>query len=173
MTDAILQKSIAILGFMAAGKSRIGRALAKRLGLAFADTDSIIQDSFGLSVADIFRERGEAEFREAERQVIHQLLLADVQVISLGGGAFIDPVNRDLLNSRANTIWLDPSFEQILQRLRRSSGRPLAANKTEDELRSLWADRRQYYAKAQIRIEASCADPDAIVERIISALDRS
>jgi len=171
MTDAIAKRSIAIVGFMAAGKSRIGRALAHRLDLAFADTDSIIEDSFGLSVADIFLQRGEAEFRRAERQVIHQLLFADARVISLGGGAFVDPVNCDLLNSRASTIWLDPPFELILQRLRRSSDRPLAANRTEDELRALWAERRESYAKAQVRIEGHDGNPETIVDGIISALD--
>jgi shikimate kinase len=165
-----VQRSIVLVGFMAAGKSRIGRLLAQRLRIPFVDTDQAIEESYRLSVADIFRERGEAEFREAERALIARLLGDEPRVIALGGGAFADQRNRESLNSGARTIWLDPPFEVILPRLRRSTARPLASSRSEDELRALWNERRQYYAQAQLRIETSDADPARIVDRIIQEL---
>jgi shikimate kinase len=165
-----VQRSIVLVGFMAAGKSRIGRLLAQRLRLPFVDTDHAIEESYRLSVADIFRERGEAEFRDAERALITRLVHEDPKVIALGGGAFVDPRTRDVLNTGAWTIWLDPPFEVILPRLRRSTARPLASSKSEGELRGLWTERRPYYAQAQLRIETSDIDPARIVDQIIQEL---
>jgi shikimate kinase len=162
-----------LVGFMGAGKSRIGRLLAQRLRLPFVDTDQAIEESYRLSVADIFRERGEAEFRGAERSLIGRLLNEDPKVIALGGGAFVDASNRETLNGGAWTVWLDPPFEIILPRLRRSAARPLASSRSEDELRALWNERRQYYAHAQLRIETSDADPARIVEQIIQELGQA
>jgi shikimate kinase len=170
--DRGVQRSIVLVGFMAAGKSRIGRLLAQRLRLPFVDTDHAIEESYRLTVADIFRERGEAEFREAERALIARLVSEEPKVIALGGGAFVNPRNRDALNSGAWTVWLDPPFDVILPRLRRSAERPLASSRSEDELRALWNERRQYYAQAQLRIETSDADPARIVDRIIQELGR-
>jgi shikimate kinase len=159
-----------LVGFMGAGKSRIGRLLAGRLVLSFVDTDKLIEQSFGCSVADIFRERGEAAFREAERALISRLLGEEARVIALGGGAFVDERNRDALNERACTIWLDPPFELILPRLRASADRPLASSRSETELRALWAERRSHYAQAQVRIHTWDRSPARIADRILAAL---
>lgn len=155
---------------MGAGKSKIGRLLAQRLMLPFADTDEAIEQSYGLSVAAIFRERGEAEFRAAERILVLQLLAGEAQVIALGGGAFVDLVNREALNGGACTIWLDAPFELIQPRIAQSNIRPLAAGLGEAELKSMWEERRQYYDQAQVRISVSDEDPRGIVDRILTAL---
>lgn len=156
---------------MAAGKSRIGRLVAQRLNLPFVDTDSKIEEICGVPVAQFFRERGEPEFRKAERKLILRLLQSgEAQVIAIGGGAFVDPHIRDALNRQARTIWLDAPFELVLKRLSRSTMRPLAADKSALELRALWNERRSHYAQAQVRIETSDADPQRIVERIIKEL---
>ena len=156
---------------MGAGKSKIGRLLAARLNLPFLDTDKAIEEAAGISVADIFRERGEAAFRDAERALIARLLDEEPRVIALGGGAFVDQRNREALNRRARTVWLDAPFEEILPRLRRSATRPLASERSEAELRALWAARRPCYAEAQIHIGTWIADPQRIVERIVAELN--
>jgi shikimate kinase len=156
---------------MAAGKSRVGGLLAQRLNLPFVDTDSKIEEIYGVSVAQIFLERGEPEFRKAERKLILRLLQSgEPQVIAIGGGAFVDPHVRDALNRQARTVWLDAPFELVLKRLSRSTVRPLAADKAEPELRALWNERRSHYVEAQLRIETSDADPRRIVEQIIEEL---
>lgn len=156
---------------MGAGKSKIGRLLAERLGLPFVDSDKAIEESAGLSVAEIFRERGEAAFREAERTLIARLLEEGPRVIALGGGAFVDERNRDALNRRARTVWLDAPFEQILARVKHSANRPLASDRSEAELRALWVERRPHYAEAHIHIGTWVADPARIVERIVAELN--
>lgn len=163
-------KPIVLVGFMAAGKSRIGRALAARLRVPFADADSMIEDEYGCSIADLFRDRGEAEFREAEKRLIRRLLTGERQVVAVGGGAFVDEDNRDALNRAARTVWLDTPFEVILPRLLRSNTRPLASQVSEGELHALWDRRRGAYRAAHVRIDTSDGDEDQIVDRIVAAL---
>lgn len=169
--DRRIKQSVVLVGFMAAGKSKIGSRLADRLRVPFADLDRAIEEQYGCSIADLFRERGEAQFRKAEAVEIKRLLSAAPQVIAIGGGAFINPDNRDALNRAARTVWLDTPFELILPRLLRSTARPLAAGKSADELRALWDERRKAYEAAQLRIDTSDADMELIVDRIIAALD--
>ena len=168
--DRRIEQSVVLVGFMAAGKSKIGSRLAERLELPFTDLDRTIEEQYGCSIADLFKERGEGEFRKAETAQIKRLLTGAPHVIAVGGGAFVNSVNRDALNRAARTIWLDTPFELILARLQRSTARPLAANKSESELRSLWAQRRPAYEAAQLRIDTSDADVERIVGRIIAAL---
>jgi shikimate kinase len=155
---------------MAVGKSRVGRMLADRLGLAFVDSDAVIEAAKRMSIADIFKQLGEPEFRKIERKVIAGLLAGEPKVISIGGGAFIDADTRKVLNSDAITVWLDAPFEVVWQRVSRSTKRPLAAGKSADELRGLWQFRRKYYEQAQIRVETSDQPSEQVVEQILSAL---
>jgi shikimate kinase len=155
---------------MAAGKSRIGRLLAKRLNLPFVDTDSRIEEHYRRSVTEIFSQLGEAEFRRAEGEIISRLLSEETQVISVGGGAFIDDETRRTLNCQAVTVWLDVPFNLMLARLSRSESRPLAVNKSEQEIRALWDQRRIYYAQAHLRIATGKRDPERVVDAIIAQL---
>lgn len=164
------EQPIVLVGFMAAGKSRIGRILADRLKLPFVDTDREIENSCGVPIAQLFRERGETEFRKLERELILALLSRPPHVIAVGGGAFVNDETRDALNRRAVTVWLDAPFELILERLARSTDRPLAAGRSTSELRALFDERLGYYAEAQIRIDTSDADPARILARLIGKL---
>ena len=168
--DKATQKPIAIVGFMGAGKTTIGRSLAQHLRIPFFDTDREIESAFGLSVAEIFAGRGEPDFRAAERELISHLLLGSAKVLSLGGGAYVDIQTREAVNQVATAVWLDPPFELILARLARSSKRPVASGKSPDELRQLWIERRASYAKAHIRIPTSERKPGEAVEQILKAL---
>lgn len=157
---------------MASGKSTIGEALAKRLDLRFVDTDDEVESSCGMTIAEIFGTLGEPFFREEERAAILRVL-DQQQVIAVGGGAFVDPLSRAELKASAHTIWLDPPFELIRARLGLSSQRPLAAMKTDEQLRELWAYRRSFYAQADVRIDVFDDDPTVTVGSILELLARS
>jgi shikimate kinase len=155
---------------MAAGKSTIGRLLAKRLEMGFVDTDAELEKAHGLPVREIFSQRGEPEFRKAERELIIRLLGEEPQVLSVGGGAYVDAGVREALDRQAIVIWLDPPFELILQRLGRSSARPLASGRSAEELRLLWDERREFYTRADIHVRTSDADPASFVETVLQQL---
>jgi shikimate kinase len=164
------QGSIAIVGFMAAGKTTVGELLAERLGMPFLDTDQQIESAFGSSVADIFLSHGESEFRSAERGLIGRLIGGEPRVLSLGGGAFADERTRRTINAGATSVWLDTPFELIMERLVRSNHRPLACGRPAGELERLWRERRHGYAQAHLRIESADLDPGEAVAQIIRAL---
>jgi shikimate kinase len=164
-------RSIALVGFMAAGKSKIGRRLADQLGMPFVDTDLEIEAVRGMPVAEIFAREGEAEFRRAECEILVRLLGGEAKVIAIGGGAFVDPENRARLKEASRTVWLDPPFEVLLSRLARSNARPLATGRSEGELRTLWEKRRSSYAQADLHIATSDEDPQRYVDEIIAQLN--
>ena len=106
---------------MGVGKSTVGRRLAKRLGVAFVDSDSAIEDAAGYPPAEIFERYGEQDFRDGERRLVARLIEGDVRVIATGGGAYVDPRTRQLLNERAITVWLDAPWWTFSQK-----GHPVA-----------------------------------------------
>ena len=102
---------------MGAGKSTVGRRLAKRLGLPFLDTDTAIAESTaGYTPAEVFERFGEADFRDGERRLVARLVDDQIRVIATGGEAFVDPRTRELLNNRAITIWLDAPVDLLTTR---------------------------------------------------------
>ena len=163
-------RPIALVGFMASGKSTIGRGLAAKLGLSFTDMDAEVEQRFGSSIPEIFERYGEAEFRRAERETILWLLSGSPQVISLGGGACQDEATRNALASRATTVWLDPPFDIILTRLSRSGERPLAQGRSPAELHRLWEERREGYWMAGLHVATSDDEPSVAVNRIAEML---
>lgn len=164
------RRLIALTGFMGAGKTAIGRRLALHLAMPFTDADAEIERAFGRSVAEIFSRYGEGAFRTAERRTITSLLSGGARVLSLGGGSYCDPETRALLRGAATTIWLDPPFELILERLEGSRRRPLLLGKSREELHDLWKERRPAYAEADVHVVTSASGPDHAVRHIIAAL---
>jgi shikimate kinase len=158
-----------LVGFMGSGKSAVGRLLADELGWPFADIDEDIEKAQGVSIANIFEQRGEEEFRriehEALRKRVREVECGKPMVLALGGGAFVDPQNQKLLEERGVTIWLDCSFSRICSRLEGQTHRPLA--KDPHKFRQLYDDRRDSYSKAEYRIEADTDDAAAVVAEIL------
>jgi shikimate kinase len=158
-----------LVGFMGSGKTAVGRLLAHELGWSFADIDEDIEAAQGVSIAEIFDTRGEQEFRIIEREAVRKRV-RDVEcgrpmVVALGGGAFVDPENRKLLEERGVTIWLDCPFPRICTRLSGQTHRPLARDP--EKFKQLFDDRRVVYGHAEHRIEADTDDAAAVVAEIL------
>jgi shikimate kinase len=158
-----------LVGFMGSGKSAVGRLLADELGWFFADIDEDIEQAEGVSIAEIFERRGEDEFRRIEQEALRKRI-RDVEcgkpmVVALGGGAFVDPANRKLLEERGVTVWLDCPFPRICARVEGQTHRPLARDP--EKFQRLYDDRRDAYNKAEHRIEADTDDAAAIVAEIL------
>src|SRR5438105_793143 len=120
-----LDRPVVLVGLMGVGKSTVGRRLAKRLGLPFVDSDSAIADASGFTAAEVFEKYGEQDFRDGERRLVARLIDGEVRVIATGGGAFVDPRTRQLLNERAITVWLDAPVDILAERTSKRDTRPL------------------------------------------------
>src|SRR5277367_2433426 len=160
---------IYLVGFMAAGKSTVGRLLADELGWHFCDLDQEIEEAHGASIAEIFDRRGEAEFRRIEQEQVHkrvrEIERGKPMVVALGGGAFAQDANRALLIESGVPIWLDCSLERVHARLNGSGDRPLARDP--EQLATLYDERRSAYSQADYRIEIDCDDPAQVVAAIL------
>ncbi len=167
----ILDRPIVLVGLMGAGKSTIGRRLAKRLDLPFVDSDDAIEEASGSPTAELFERYGEQAFRDGERRLVARLVEGDVRVIATGGGAFNDPRTRQLLNQRAITIWLDAPVDILAERTMKRDNRPLLKNGDRMGTLALLAEeRRAFYAEAQIHIRSGAGAHGDVVEAIIAAL---
>jgi shikimate kinase len=166
-----LGKTVALVGLMGAGKTTVGRRLAQALGCGFTDADAEIVVAAGCSVAEIFAERGEAEFRRGERQVIARLLAGPPHVLATGGGAFMDAATRALLKQKAISVWLKAPLEVLLKRVMRRDTRPLLKQGDPREVMArLMAERYPIYAEADMIIETGGGPHRSAVTDILAAL---
>ncbi len=159
---------IYLVGFMAAGKTTVARALAERLGWRAEDVDVLIEVRERRTVTDIFARQGEQYFRGVEREILRLVLPLRHVIVATGGGTFQDPENRAAINLDGLSIWLDVPFEEVLARIPADGRRPLAADRA--QLERLFALRQASYGYAKIRIDAGAARPEEIAERIIDAI---
>lgn len=169
-----LDRSVVLVGLMGAGKSTVGRRLARRLGLPFVDSDSEIEDAAGLSAGEVFKRFGERDFRDGERRVVARLANGPVRVIATGGGAFVNERTRVLLNERCITVWLDAPVNLLAERTaRRPETRPMLTDADRaGTLARLNEERRPAYAQAHIRVTSEAGAHHEVVERIVAAIDR-
>ena len=170
---SIRERSIVLVGLMGSGKSTIGRRLAQRLGMAFADADDEIERAAGMTISDIFAKFGEAHFRDGERRVIARLLAEKPMVLATGGGAFINEETRALILQDSLCIWLDADIATLVERVGRRSHRPLLRNRDPGEvLRELAAVRNPIYAEAHLRVSSASTPHDHTVRAILEALSK-
>lgn len=163
--------TIVFIGMMGAGKTSVGRRLAHRLGLPFVDSDDEIVTASGMSIPQFFEQYGEAEFRKGERKVIARLLEQPVQVLSTGGGAYMDPETRALIQSKAIAIWLHADPAILVERATRHNDRPLLqGGNPHDLMIKLLETRSPVYALADITINSDNHPIDETVDRVIKAL---
>jgi shikimate kinase len=172
-------RRIFLIGFMGAGKTSVGRALATRLGWKFSDLDNIIEVREQQTVATIFAERGEAEFRRLENAALAELLQASSavnelsqpgQVIALGGGTFVQAANRAALeNAGATTVLLEAPLEELISRCREAgNARPLAGDVV--TFQELFTARQSAYAHARYRVDTMGKSVEQVAEEIQQVL---
>ncbi len=167
-----LDRPVVLVGLMGAGKSTVGRRLAKRLALPFVDSDDAIEDAAGYSAAEMFERYGEADFRDGERRLVARLIDGTVRIIATGGGAYVDPRTRRLLNERAITVWLDAPVDVLAERTGRRDTRPLLRDGDRSgTLERLSEERGPAYAEAHIRIASGDGAHGHVVDTIVQALE--
>ena len=160
-------RAIFLAGFMGSGKSTIGRQLARALGWSFVDLDAEIERLAGRSIPDIFAARGEDGFRDFEhaalREQVELICAGAPRVVALGGGTYAFERNRSLLRQAGPTVWLDAPADALWERVRLESHRPLASDRS--EFLRIYAARKESYAQADCRIDASAA-PGAVLREV-------
>ena len=162
--------AIYLVGFMGSGKTTVGRLLADRLGWSFVDLDTEIETEQGMPIAEIFDRHGEEQFRkletEALRRRVRLVQTGRPMVVALGGGAFAQASNYELVENNGVTVWLDCPVRVAWRRVEADSGRPLARDQQRFE--ALYEGRRASYACADYRIEAAADDPQCWVEALLA-----
>jgi shikimate kinase len=166
-----IDRPIVLVGLMGAGKTSVGRRLARRLGLEFVDADTEIERAAGLTIPDIFEAYGESAFRDCEKRVIARLLDGPPRVIATGGGAFVDDDNRALIKEKGVSVWLRAAIPLLVERVSRRNNRPLLQNTDPAAvLQKLAAERDPYYAEADITVESGDGPHETVVAAILNAL---
>jgi len=164
-------RSVFLVGYMGAGKSSVGAAVADRLGLRFIDLDEEISRRLGAPIPEIFARQGEAAFRVAERDELARCAeLADV-VVATGGGAFCSDVNRELIHRLGGvSVFLDLPWAVLQQRLDRDpSDRPMYDDTS--RARQLFEERMPHYRCAEVQVSlAGDEDPDEVAGRVVETL---
>jgi shikimate kinase len=150
---------------MGAGKSTVGRELSLKLQCPFVDLDAEIENAEGIAVRDIFARLGEARFRQVEREHLKRISETPMAVVALGGGAYVDPENRKLVDDSGVAVWLDASFSAIRDRVRPDGTRPLLADL--EQARRLYSERLPSYKLARLHVLTDNRLPDAIAQEIV------
>ena len=159
---------IYLVGFMAAGKSTVARALAHRLGWRAEDVDELIERRERSTVAEIFSRHGEPYFRQVEREILRLVQPLRHVVVATGGGTFADPDNRGMINLDGVSVWLDLPLPELIARIPLDGRRPLAADRA--QLERLFALRQDVYRLAHVRVSAARTTTATIVDRIQEAV---
>jgi shikimate kinase len=166
-------RNIALTGFMAVGKSVVGRKLARRLGWRLVDVDRAIEEEQGMKVQEIFEREGEAYFRKLEKRKLGEILSEENQVIATGGGAVVDEENLRLLKQKSFLVCLTASPETLLKRSGSGKDRPLLKGSDKRErIEALLSRRKDRYAQAHLCIDTESRAVDQVVEEILKTIHR-
>jgi shikimate kinase len=167
-----MAEHIFLVGMMGSGKTTVGGLLAARLGWRHLDSDEQVGRDTGQTVPEIFVARGEAAFRAAEARALAAAAVADTPtVVSVAGGAVLDPDNRHVLRRGGVIVWLRAQVETLAQRVGDGAGRPLLGDDPAAALGLLYAQRRPFYQElAHVVVDVDRLDPVTVAERVLAAL---
>lgn len=167
-----MAKTVVLVGMMGAGKTAVGQALARTLGVPFLDSDGEIEKAANMTVAEVFARDGESFFRQKESQVLARLLAGAPCVLATGGGAFLAEGNRAMIAEAGVAVWLRADLDLLWNRVRHKSHRPLLHTpRPRETLRELMEARTPFYAKAGLVVDA-CArySIEEMAGKVIAAL---
>ena len=162
-----LNKNLVFLGMMGSGKSSIGNLVSKKLDVPFIDVDSLIVENTRMSVSEIFEKKGENYFRILEEKITLKCLKRIRNVISLGGGAFINAKIRKEILANHFSFWLNWDDSILIRRIKNSKKRPLVFKSTDQEIKRIIKDRSKIYSNAQFKINCNKLTKAEIVKKII------
>jgi shikimate kinase len=160
-------KNLVFLGMMGSGKSSIGNLISKKLDLPFIDVDSLIVENAGMSISEIFEKNGENYFRNLEEKITLKCLKKIKNVISLGGGGFINSKIRKEVLTNHFSFWLNWDESILIKRIKGSKKRPLVFKSTDQEIRTIIKDRSKIYSNAKFKINCNKLTKTEIVKKII------
>ena len=155
------------MGMMGSGKSSIGNLVSKKLNLPFIDIDNLIIENTGMSISEIFEKKGEEYFRKLEEKITLKCLKKIKNVVSLGGGGFINPKIRKEIVANHFSFWLNWNESTLVRRIKDSKKRPLVFKSTDQEIRTIIRSRSKIYSNAQFKINCNKLTKNEIVKKII------
>ena len=167
----MMPDNLILVGFMGAGKSAVGRLLAKRLGRCLVETDEMIVAREGKSIPEIFAEKGEPYFRAREAEALELLKLKRGDVIATGGGLPCASGAMEALHALGTVIWLTAAPDTLYRRASRAGDRPMLENRSREEVAALLRQREPYYSQAHITVDTTALGLDAVVNRILVLLN--
>ena len=169
-----MKKNLALTGMMGVGKSTIGKLLSKKLLMRFADIDLIIENKLKMRIQKIFEKRGEAFFREIEEEISLQEIKKKNVIVSLGGGAFMNPKIKKVVLSSSKSFWLDLDLKLLERRLITSKKRPLLKDKNLKKiLEKIYNERKSSYGTANYRIDCNKLDKNLIANEVIKIYENN
>lgn len=163
-------QKLILVGFMGAGKSVVGRLLAKRLGRCFVETDDMISAQEGCAIPEIFKSKGEAYFRVREAELLDLLKLKGGDVIATGGGLPCREGRMEALKALGTVIWLAGDFETLYARAGQAGARPMLDGKPKAEVQALYESRMPYYRQAHLTVDTAGLGVDQVVNQILALL---
>ena len=167
-----LDKSIALVGIMGAGKSHLGRMIAKALSLPFVDSDQEIVKAAGCSIQDIYDIYGQAELNQLEERVMKRILKEPTQIISTGDAVFVNESNRKLIKQKAVSVWLRADLDLVVNRTNRRDHRPLLNEGNPAEvLEELIAERYPLYGEADLIVDSEDVSPHKMMQKVLASLE--
>ena len=167
-----MTRSVLLIGMMGSGKTTVGRVLAQRLGWPYVDSDAQVEQSTGRTVPEILEQDGEAAFRAEEKRALAEAATSDGPlVVSVAGGAVLDPDNRHLLRQGGTVVWLRAEAATLTRRVGDGRGRPLLGGDVEGNLKRLYDQRRPLYEElADVVVDVDNLSPSEVVDRVVQAL---
>ncbi len=167
------KKNLVLVGMMGSGKSTIGSLISKKLNLKFIDIDNVLENEAKMKISEIFEKKGENFFRNLEEKITLKLLRSTNNIISLGGGSFINEKIRKEILLNNFSFWLNCDAKTLLKRIKKNKKRPVAFNLNNNEILELIEKRRKIYSKAQFKINCHKLKKTEIVNKILKIYEHS
>jgi len=162
--------NVILVGFMGAGKSSVGRLLARRLGRCLVETDDMITGREGRSIPEIFAAEGEAYFRAAEDAALGLLARKHGEVIATGGGLPCREGRPEALRALGTVVWLSGDFGALYRRALRAGERPMLAGRSRDDVLALYRAREPFYRQADLTVDTTSLGTDQVAAHVLAAL---